>query len=57
MAQSYEQPAQVMAWYMGDKQRLAEVEAVVIEANVSEFVLGQAKVIDKALAFDELMGA
>jgi trigger factor len=57
MAQSYEQPAQVMAWYMGDKQRLAEVEAVVIEANVSDFVLGQAKVTDKALAFDELMGA
>ena len=57
MAQSYEQPSQVMAWYLGDKQRLAEVEAVVIEANVSEFVLGQAKVTDKALAFDELMGA
>jgi trigger factor len=57
MAQSYEQPAQVMAWYMGDKQRLAEVEAVVIEANVSDFVLAQAKVTDKALAFDELMGA
>jgi trigger factor len=57
MAQSYERPSDVMAWYLGDKQRLAEVEAVVIEANVSDFVLGQAKVTDKALAFDELMGA
>ncbi|MDZ7856101.1 trigger factor [Sphaerotilus sp.] len=57
MAQSYERPADVMAWYLGDQQRLAEVEAVVIEANVSDFVLGQAKVTDKALAFDELMGA
>ena len=57
MAQSYERPSEVMAWYLGDQQRLAEVEAVVIEANVSEFVLGQAKVTDKALAFDELMGA
>jgi len=57
MAQSYERPSDVMAWYLGDQQRLAEVEAVVIEANVSDFVLGQAKVTDKALAFDELMGA
>jgi trigger factor len=57
MAQSYERPSDVMAWYLGDQQRLAEVEAVVIEANVSDFVLAQAKVTDKALAFDELMGA
>jgi len=34
LAQSYEQPAQVVAWYMSDRQRMAEVEAVVIEANV-----------------------
>ena len=33
------------------------VEAVVIEANVTDFVLGQAKVTDKKLGFDELMGA
>jgi trigger factor len=57
MAQSYERPQDVMAWYMSDQQRLAEVEAVVIEGNVTDFVLGQAKVTDKALAFDELMGA
>jgi trigger factor len=28
---------------------MAEVEAVVIENNVTDFVLGQAKVTDKAL--------
>jgi trigger factor len=55
MAQSYERPQDVMAWYMSDQQRLAEVEAVVIEGNVTDFVLGQAKVTDKALAFDDLM--
>jgi trigger factor len=37
-------------------QALAEVEAVVIENNVTEFVLGKAKVTDKAVSFDELMG-
>ena len=46
-----------MRWYLGDRQRMAEVEAVVIENNVAEFVLGQAKVTDKVLPFDELMSA
>ncbi|MDO9074939.1 MAG: trigger factor [Rubrivivax sp.] len=55
LAQSYEKPAEVMRWYLSDRQRMAEVEAVVIENNVTEFVLGQVKVIDKVLPFDELM--
>jgi trigger factor len=55
MSQSYEKPAEVMRWYLSDRQRMAEVESVVIEKNVTEFVLLQAKVSTKALAFDELM--
>jgi trigger factor len=57
MSQSYEKPAEVMRWYLGDRQRMAEVEAVVIENNVAEFVLSKAKVTDKVLPFDELMTA
>lgn len=57
MSQSYEKPAEVMRWYLGDRQRMAEVEAVVIENNVTEFVLAQAKVTDKVLPFDELMSS
>ncbi len=55
LSQSYEKPAEVMRWYLSDRQRMQEVEAVVIENNVTEFVLGKAKVSDKALPFDELM--
>lgn len=57
MAQSYEKPSEVMRWYLGDRQRMAEVEAVVIENNVTDYVLGRAKVVDKVLPFDELMTA
>ena len=57
MAQSYEKPSEVVRWYLGDRQRMAEVEAVVVENNVANFVLGKAKVSDKALPFDELMAA
>ena len=56
LAASYERPQDVVRWYYGDNQRLAEVEAVVIESNVSEFVLSKAKVTDKAISFEELMG-
>jgi trigger factor len=55
ISQSYEKPAEVVRWYLSDRQRMAEVEGVVIENNVAEFVLGKAKVTDKALPFDELM--
>jgi trigger factor len=56
MAASYEKPADVVRWYKGDTRRMAEVEAIVIENNVAEFVLGQAKVTEKAITFEELMG-
>jgi trigger factor len=55
LAQSYEKPSEVVRWYLGDRQRMAEVEAVVIENNVADFVLSKAKVTEKVLPFDELM--
>jgi len=56
LAASYERPEDVSRWYYSDNQRLAEVEAVVIESNVAEFVLSKAKVTEKAISFEELMG-
>jgi trigger factor len=56
-AQSYENPAEVVRWYFSDRQRLAEVEALVVEQNVVDWVLANAKVTDRQLSFDELMGA
>lgn len=56
LASSYEKPEDVVRWYFGDNRRLAEVEAVVIENNVTNFVLSKAKVTEKTVSFDELMG-
>jgi len=56
LAASYERPEDVKRWYLGDNRRMAEVEAVVIENNVTDFVLSKAKVSEKAISFDELMG-
>ena len=55
-AQTYEQPGEVVRWIYSDQQRLAEFEGMAIESNVVSWVLGKAKVSDKPIAFDELMG-
>lgn len=55
-AQNYEQPAQVVAYYLSDRQRRAEIEAIVLEDNVVEHVLSKAKVTDENVSFEELMG-
>ena len=55
LAASYEKPADVVRWYQGDNRRMAEVEAIVIENNVTEFVLSKAQISEKAVSFDELM--
>jgi trigger factor len=55
-ARSYEKPEEVMRWYYQAPERLREVESIVLEDNVVQWVLSQAKVEDKATEFDELMG-
>ncbi len=55
-AQNYDQPAQVISYYLSDRQRRAEIEAVVLEDNVVEHILAGAKVSEQAVPFEELMG-
>jgi trigger factor len=55
LAASYEKPADVVKWYLSDNRRMAEVEGVVIENNVTDYVLSKAKVVEKTVSFDELM--
>jgi len=56
LAASYEKPADVVRHYYDDRQRLAAVEALVLENNVTEYVLNHARVTERELAFDEFMG-
>jgi len=55
-AESYEQPGEVVKWFYSQPERLAEFEGLAVEQNVLDWVLKQAKVEDKTVAFDELMG-
>ena len=56
MAQSYEDPSELVDWYYAQPDRLAQAEAVVIEDNVVAWVSTKAQATDKDVAFDELMG-
>jgi trigger factor len=56
-AQSYESPAEVVKWFYMQRDRLAEMEAMALEANVVKWVLSKAQVKERDMAFDELMGA
>jgi trigger factor len=55
-AQSYEKPEEVVRWYYQQPERLREVESIVLEDNVVEWALSNAKVEDKPIPFDDLMG-
>jgi trigger factor len=56
-AQTYESPAEVVKWFYMQPQRLSEMEGVALEANVVKWVLSKAKVVDKPIPFDDLMGS
>lgn len=56
MAQSYEDPSELVRWYYAQPERLAQAEAVVIEDNVVSWVVSQAQTTEKSVEFDELMG-
>jgi len=55
IAEPYEQPEQVVKYYYSDQQRLAEVESLVIEEQIVNWILSQAKITDKSMTFNEIM--
>ncbi|MCR9192784.1 MAG: trigger factor [Gammaproteobacteria bacterium] len=56
-ASAYERPEEVRAWYKGNKERLAEIEALVMEELVADQIVSTATVVPKTLAYDEIMNA
>jgi len=56
-AQSFDQPEEVIRWYATDPNRMQEVEHIVLEENVVNWAMGQAKTADKRAVFNELMGS
>lgn len=55
-ADSYEDPQEVIDWYFSDRKNLQGPTSLAIEQNVVDYILSKAKVTDKTMSFDEVMG-
>lgn len=55
LAESYEQPAEVVKWYFSNKDQLAQVEAMALEEAVIDHILAAAKVTDTACSYEEAL--
>ncbi len=53
-AATYEDPKEVVRWFYSDVNRIKNIENIVLEDNVIKYFMAQAKVIDKAVTFEEL---
>jgi trigger factor len=56
-AASYEDPAEVLRWYYANRERMAGVEAVVLEDQAVEWIAGKSQVNEVPTSFDELIKA
>lgn len=57
IASAYDNPQEVYAWYTNNKERMAEIEAAVIEDQIVAKLLEQAKVTEKAVSYDEVINS
>ncbi|MDP2903768.1 MAG: trigger factor [Methylovulum sp.] len=55
MAKSYERPEDVVNWYYADKNRLNDVQQMVLEDQTVDWLMAQAKVSDGTLSFSDVM--
>lgn len=56
-AENYEDPAEVIEYYTNDKEERAGIEAVVLEDQVVDYILSQAKVTQKEVKYQDLLAA
>ncbi len=57
IASSYEDPEDVVSYYMNDQQKLSEIQMMVVEDLVVEWVCERIKVEQKASTFSEVMNS
>ena len=55
LAASYEQPEEVVNWYFADPSRLGQIESLVLEEKVVDWVLENTDVTEVDSSFEEIM--
>lgn len=54
-ASAYEHPEEVRTWYRGNKERLQEVEALVMEELVADKIISTAQIVPEVLNYEEVI--
>ena len=57
IAEQYEEPAEVVKWFYGNRQQLEQVEGAVLEEQVVELVLASAKQNDKTSSYEDVVAS
>lgn len=57
IAEQYEEPAEVVKWFYGNRQQLEQVEGAVLEEQVVELVLASAKQNDKPSSYEDVVAS
>ena len=55
MAESYEQPQEVVKWYYSNKEQLAQIEAMALEEAVIDHILGRAMVVETNCSYEDAL--
>jgi len=55
VASTYDTPDEVVKWYYAERERLGQIESVVLEEMVVDWVLGKIEVDEQATTFEALM--
>ncbi|MDC3239188.1 trigger factor, partial [Gammaproteobacteria bacterium] len=55
LAATYESPDEVINWYYGNQDQLANVESSVIEDQVFDFIIAEATVTDSEVSYQEII--
>jgi trigger factor len=55
MAQSYDEPEEVIKWYNSNPEQLGQIESMVLEDTLVEFVLDKANVTEEVVAFSDIV--
>ena len=57
LASAYESPEELKQWYYASKERLADVEALVLEQTVADAMAAEAKISYKTKSYDDVVKA
>jgi len=57
IASTYESPEEVINWYYGNQEQMEGVETSVLEDQAFDYILGEAKIVEKQVSYEEVIKA